>query len=221
MAWGINPTSSPFLGQVSILHDPPHRYKYMRSSDTKRMHRKKACSVHSFTVITYFIITNSNLAFFLVQRSYFVFYAFVILRARHSNTIAWYTYMDATLRWFAFKWHDSVCAGAGCSCRFLLLLGAHSLWILNRETVNRKRKKKSRNERANGPERNEEKRPNLHGMFISPFPSWKWNVNGWILAVKASAARRNEKKTILPERNRWMGEACESQAGEREISSSL
>lgn len=60
---------------------------------------------------------------------------------------------------------------------FFQLLGVRSLWILDRETVNRKKGKNyRRNERVNEPERcgrkrAEKKRPNLHGMFISPIPS--------------------------------------------------
>lgn len=65
------------------------------------------------------------------------------IQTRSPDRYTYDSYVDATLRWFTFKWHDSVCARALLLLllSFLQLLGAHSLWILDRETVNKKKKK--------------------------------------------------------------------------------
>lgn len=60
---------------------------------------------------------------------------------------------------------------------FCSALDAHSLWILDRETVNRKYEKtETKQNTIDDTNRNDtrgkgkKQRPNLHGMFISPFP---------------------------------------------------
>lgn len=126
-----NPTSWLFLVQVSILHDSPHSH-----TRTKCIRKKRVawCRVHSFAVITYFIITNSKLAFFFlflsgcpaVPRSHFFgFYSPVVLRARHSNTFAWYTSiylsMDGNTEGDLHS-NDTIRCVLLCCCRFCTCL---------------------------------------------------------------------------------------------------
>lgn len=108
-----------------------------------------------------------------------------------------------------------------CFCRFLQLLGAHSLWILNRETVNRKRTKiHETNERTNRNETGKNDRTCMECLFLHfPRENETWTVEFLAERSRTSAARRNEKQKPFCQREiaKWGNRMSRKRVNEKSL----
>lgn len=121
-----NPTSWLFLVQVSILHDSPHNsqiptrhaYTHQNASNTEK--KRVQCALVRCHNVFYHYKFESRVSFFSVVCPAFIFFCSSFLqifschfmRATFKHVCLVHLRGDATLRWFAFKWHNSVCVCA-------------------------------------------------------------------------------------------------------------